>query len=183
MSSQAWLAETPWPTKQLPREELEERIVHFLETHWMGVLCTIGKNGPIGSPLEYHADGMVCYMLAQPGSPKITAMENDPRICLAAYAENSGWASVRGAQLFGNAVFLDVDTPEWDHAMTVYRWQASSAQIGRPLDVPPQIPLVMLDPDRIVYTEQWLRRDGWSPRQIWHKDPDKKAGARKYRYD
>ena len=50
MSALPWLAETPWPTKQLPRDELAERIEHFLATHWMGVLCTYGKNGPIGSP-------------------------------------------------------------------------------------------------------------------------------------
>ena len=148
----------------------------------MGVLCTYGKNGPIGSPVEFHADGMVLYILAQPGSPKIKAMQTEPRICFATYGENSGWASVRGVQLFGTAAFVAPGTPEHDEAMTVYRWQASSVQIGRPLDLPPQIPLLVLDPDRIVYTEQWLRKDGFGARQIWHKDPEKQSGAIKYSY-
>ena len=117
MSALPWLAETPWPTKQLPRDELTERIEHFLATHWMGVLCTYGKNGPIGSPVEFHADGMVLYILAQPGSPKIKAMQTEPRICFATYGENSGWASVQGAQLFGTAAFVDPGTPEHDHTM------------------------------------------------------------------
>ena len=182
MSTLPWLAETPWPTKQLPRDELTERIEHFLATHWMGVLCTFGTNGPLGSPVEFHADGTIIYILAQPGSPKIKAMQSEPRICFAAYGENSGWASVRGAQLFGRAAFINPGTPEHNNAMTIYRWQASSVQIGRPLDQPPQIPLLMLEPDRIVYTEQWLRKNGFSARQIWHKDSEMQSGTIKYSY-
>ena len=30
MTAHAWLQETPWPTKQLPRQELEERIAEML---------------------------------------------------------------------------------------------------------------------------------------------------------
>jgi hypothetical protein len=148
----------------------------------MGVLCTFGTNGPIGSPVEFHADGTIIYILAQPGSPKIKAMQSEPRICFAAYGENSGWASVRGAQLFGRAAFINPGTPEHNNAMTIYRWQASSVQIGRPLDQPPQIPLLMLEPDRIVYTEQWLRKNGFSARQIWHKDSEMQSGTIKYSY-
>jgi len=68
MSAHPWLTQTPWPTAQLPRTELAARIEHLLATHWMGVLCTTGKNGPIGSPIEYYAEGLVTYILPQPGS-------------------------------------------------------------------------------------------------------------------
>ena len=180
MSTLDWLAKSPWPTRQLDRSELESRIEHFLATHWMGVLCSLGKNGPIGTPVEYHADGFVLYVLPQPNSPKVKAMQNDPRICFAVYGENSGWASVQGAQLFAKAEFIEPGTPEHDHAMTIYRWEASSVQLGRPLDQPPQIPLVKIDPERVVYTQQWLRKDDYAPRQIWHKDPNKKSATRVY---
>ena len=183
MSAHPWLVETPWPTRQLPRDELEQRIIHLLATHWMGVLCTTGRDGPIGSPLEYHAEGLTCYILPQPGSPKVKALKNDPRVCLAIHAENSGWASVRGAQVFGRVHFIEPGTPEHDHAMTIYRWQASSAQLGRPLDRPPQIALAGIEPERIVYTEQWLRRDGFGPRQIWHRDPERKSGVLRYGHE
>ncbi|MEZ5566656.1 MAG: pyridoxamine 5'-phosphate oxidase family protein [Gammaproteobacteria bacterium] len=180
MSAHPWLGETPWPTKPLPRDVLTDRIEHFLGTHWMGVLCTISKNGPIGSPIEYHAEGTIAYVLPQPGSPKLAAMRKDPRVCLAIYGENSGWASVHGAQLFGNVEFLAPGTPSHDHAMTIYRWQASAAQLGKPLDRPPQIELARINPERIVYTEQWLRKDGYGPRQIWHRDPEVTGRARQY---
>lgn len=182
MPAHPWLSETPWPTKPLPRDQLTARIEHLLAINWMGVLCTLGKDGPIGSPVEYYAEGMVVYILPQPGSPKLKAMERDPRICFTLHAENTGWASVRGAQLFGTAQLLDPGTPDNDHAMTIYRWQSSAAQIGRSFDKPPSYRMLKLDPDRIVYTEQWLRKDGYGPRQIWHKDPEKKGRAIEYGY-
>ena len=180
MSAHPWLAETPWPTKQLSREELEKRIEHFLATHWMGVLCSISKSGPIGTPVEYHSEGNVLYVLPQPNSPKVKAMQNDPRICFAVYGENSGWASVLGAQIFAQAEFVEPGTPAHNHAMEIYAWESSSIQIGRSLDEPPQISMLKIVPERVVYTEQWLRKDGYAPRQIWHKDPDKKAATRTY---
>jgi nitroimidazol reductase NimA-like FMN-containing flavoprotein (pyridoxamine 5'-phosphate oxidase superfamily) len=180
MSAHPWLAETPWPTKQLPREELTSKIEHFLATHWMGVLCTIGKDGPIGSPVEYYADGMACYVLPQPNSPKLKAMQRDPRVCFAVHGENSGWASVQGAQLFADVEIIEPGTPEHEAAMQVYRWESSAVQLGKPIDEVPQVQLAKIDPHRVVYTEQWLRKDGFGPRQIWHKDPDKKAQSRKY---
>lgn len=107
MTAQPWLQETPWPTQQLPRQELEDRIEHLLATHWMAVLCTVGPNGPIGSPVEYFADGLKIYILPQPGSPKLKALQRNSRICVAVLANNCGWASVRGAQVFSTAKLVD----------------------------------------------------------------------------
>ena len=182
MTAHPWLKETPWPTQQLPREELEDRLEHLLAAHWMCVLCTAGKDGPIGSPVEYYAEGLVIYILPQPGSPKVKAMQSDPRICVTVHADNCGWASVRGAQIFARAEMVDPGTPEHDHIMSIYRWQASAVQTGGSLEKPPQIPMLKVDPDRIVYTEHWLRKSGFGPRQIWHRDANKERRAIKYGY-
>jgi nitroimidazol reductase NimA-like FMN-containing flavoprotein (pyridoxamine 5'-phosphate oxidase superfamily) len=180
MTTHPWLAETPWPTKQLPREELQSRIEHFLATHWMGVLCTLGKNGPIGSPVEYYATGTTVLILPQPNSPKLRAMQRDPRVCFAIYGENSGWASVRGAQIFAEVEIIEPGTEEHAAAMSVYRWQSSAVQLGKSMTDAPQVQLARLNPNRIVYTEQWLRKDGFGPRQIWHKDASVEGRANKY---
>jgi hypothetical protein len=34
---------------------------------------------------------------------------------------------------------------------------------------PPTDPLVVVEVERIVYTEHWLRRDGYAPRQFWRR--------------
>ena len=73
----------------------------------------------------------------------------------------AGWASAQGAQLFGEAEILDPGTPEWDHGMRIFKWPASAWEIDRPLDEPPEGQLMRLAPERIVYTEHFLRRDGY----------------------
>jgi hypothetical protein len=49
----------------------------------------------------------------------------------------------------------------------VFKWAASSSELGRALDEPPQGQLCRIVPDRIVYTEHMMRKEGYAPRQIW----------------
>ena len=165
-----WLDQIPWTTKPLPRDMLEHRIQRALTLTNLGMLGTLGLKGPIVSPLEFYGDKFTIYILPQPGSPKLKAMERDPRVSFAVANPMAGWVVAQGAQLFGRAEILDPGTPEWDYGMTIFRWQGSAAEINTGFDQPPQFQLMRLDPDRIVYTEHFLRKDGYGPRQIWRKD-------------
>ena len=78
-----WLDEIPWTTKKLPREMLEHRIQRALTLTNLGMLGTLGLNGPIVSPLEFYADILTIYVLPQPGSPTLKAMQRDPRVSFA----------------------------------------------------------------------------------------------------
>lgn len=165
-----WLEPANWPKTPYPRDLLEERIERVLTITNIGVLCTIGKDGPIGSPVEFYADGLSVYIFPQPNSPKLRAMQRDPRVSFAVMNPMAGWACTMGAQMFGKAQLLDVDTPEWARGMQVFKWPASSFEIGRALDGgPPRGQLMRLDPDRVVYTEHFLRKKGYAPRQIWRR--------------
>jgi hypothetical protein len=53
--------------------------------------------------------------------------------------------------------------------MEVYAWQKGATDLGRGFDRPPQLPLIKLAPDRIVYTEHYLRKEGYAPRQTWRR--------------
>jgi len=66
-----WLEQIPWTTKKLPRDQLEHKIQRALTLSNIGMLGTLGLNGPIVSPLEFYADQMAIYILPQPGSPKL----------------------------------------------------------------------------------------------------------------
>ena len=165
-----WLEQIPWTTKPLPRDMLEHRIQRALTLTNLGMLGTLGLKGPIVSPLEFYADKFTIYIFPQPGSPKLKAMERDPRVSFAVANPMAGWASAQGAQLFGRAELLDPGTSEWDYGMTIFRWQGSAAELNSGFDHPPQYQLMRLNPDRIVYTEHFLRKDGYGPRQIWRKD-------------
>lgn len=168
-----WLAKEPWPTAPMPREMLEQRIERVLTMTNIGYLGTVRKDGsPIVSPLEFYADGFTLYIFPQPNSPKIKAMQRDPRVAIAIANPMAGWACVMGCQIFGKATLLDVDSPEWQHGMKVFKWQASSAELGRKLEHPPRGQLARIDPDRIVFTEHLNRKYGYAPRQIWTPDGD-----------
>lgn len=166
-----WLEPENWPKVPMPRPDLESRIERILTLTNIAYLGTLGKNGPIVSPLEFYADGLDVYVFPQPNSPKLKAMQRDPRICLAVANPMAGWACAMGCQLFGSAELLDPGTSDWNRGMQVFKWVASSFEIGRISSEPPRGQLMRLRPDRIVYTEHFLRRDGFAPRQIWLRNP------------
>lgn len=168
-----FLVEEPWPTAKLTKAQLEAKIDRVFALTNIGYCGTVKKDGsPIVSPVEFYADGMSLYIFPQPNSPKVKAMARDPRISFAIANPMAGWACVMGAQLFGTVTLLDVGTPEWEHGMQIFKWPASSFELGRSLTEPPQGQLARIDPDRIVYTEHFMRKEGYAPRQIWLRDQD-----------
>ena len=165
-----WLEEEPWPTKSMPLELLEKRIERVLTMTNIGYLGTTMKNGQASvSPLEFYNEGFSLYFFPQPGSPKVKAMQRDPRVALAVANPMAGWACIMGCQVFGPATLLDVGTPEWEHGMKIFKWTASNFELGRPRDAMPRGQLARLDADRIVYTEHMMRKEGYAPRQIWRR--------------
>jgi len=168
-----WLEQEPWPTKQMSKELLESRIERVITMTNICYLGTVRKDGsPIVSPVEFYNHGMSLYVFPQPNSPKLKAMQRDPRVSIAIANPMAGWACVMGAQFFGKATILDVGTPEWEHGMKVFKWAGSSSELGRQLIEPPQGQLMRMDPDRIVYSEHLMRKQGYAPRQIWLRDSD-----------
>ena len=111
MSTAYRWVEAPWPMTELPREQLEDRIQQLLGSTNMCVMATTGKNGPIASPIEYYADCLDLYMLPDPGTPKLKALQRDSRISVAVHGAYHGWHSARGAQLFGRAEIIEPHAP------------------------------------------------------------------------
>ena len=170
-----WLAQKPWPTTELPQPELRARIERLLTMANMCVLATTGRYGAVATPIEYYAHGLDLYMYPQPGSAKIRNIERDPRVCAAVHMPYVGWASARGCQVFGEAELFEQGSREHEHGLDVFRWEASAAELNRPQDRPPEGIVLRLRADRIWYTEHWLRKDGYAPRQVWRRRLDPEA--------
>ncbi|MGK5444317.1 pyridoxamine 5'-phosphate oxidase family protein [Micromonospora sp. URMC 105] len=165
-----WLA-GPAPTARLDRDRLGERILNLLSSQNMCVLATVGPDGPLATPVRYfHLDFAVMFTAA-PNTPKMRNIAADPRVSVGVFAPLVGQASSRGAQLFGRARVLSEDDPDFAHWWPAVRWQSDHVERSRPLDEPPAGPLVVIEAERIVYTEHWLRRDGYAPRQFWQRAP------------
>ena len=167
-----WLDLDNRPTEPLPRDLLEQQIERVLTLTNIGFMGTIGKNGPICSPVEFYSEDMDIYIYPQPNSPKIKALQRDPRMSFAVANSMAGWASAMGVQLFGTAELLEPGTPDWEHGMTVFKYPASNWEVGRPIDLVPGGLLLRLRPDRITLTEHFLRRSGYAARQFWERDPE-----------
>jgi hypothetical protein len=163
-----WLS-GPTPTARLPRERLEERILNLLSSQNMCVLATAGPDGPLATPVRYYALGFAVMFTASARSPKMRNIAADPRVSVGIFAPLVGLASSRGLQLFGAARVLDPDHPDRASYWEAFRWENEHAERGRSLTAPPADPLVVIEAARIVYTEHWLRREGFAPRQSWRR--------------
>ncbi|MCW3813907.1 pyridoxamine 5'-phosphate oxidase family protein [Micromonospora sp. DR5-3] len=161
-----WLA-GPAPTARLDRDRLEERILNLFSSQNMCVLATTGPDGPLATPVRYFHLDFTLMFTAVATSPKMRNIAADPRVSIGVFAPLVGQASSRGAQVFGQARVLHVGDPDFDHHWPAYRWQSDHVERSRALDEPPTGPLVVVPAERIVYTEHWLRREGYAPRQFW----------------
>ncbi|MFW2405455.1 MAG: pyridoxamine 5'-phosphate oxidase family protein [Gammaproteobacteria bacterium] len=161
--------EPPWPEDELPREQLEDRIQQLISSLNMCVLATHGSNGPIASPIEYYAEGLDIYILPDPGTPKLRAMESDPRISYAVHHAYHGWHTARGAQVFGKAEIIEPHAPGWEHGMKVFRWHEWVTDLGMDASQPFERQVVKIVPDRILYTETWLWKLGFGAKQVWKR--------------
>jgi hypothetical protein len=94
-------------------------------------------------------------------------LRRDARVSAGIVAPLVGQASSRGLQMFGIARTFEWDDPEATGYWEAVRWQSDHVERGRPLTEPPTDPLTIITPRRILYTEHWLRRDGYRPRQTW----------------
>lgn len=165
-----WLA-GPAPKRRLDRDRLDERILNLLSAQNMCVLATAGPDGPLATPVRYYHLDFAILFTAAAGSPKMRNLAADPRVSIGVFAPLVGQASSRGAQIFGRARVLDAADSEHPHFWSAVRWQSDHVERSLPLERPPGGPLVVVEADRIVYTEHWLRRDGFAPRQFWQRVP------------
>ncbi|WP_174535883.1 pyridoxamine 5'-phosphate oxidase family protein [Micromonospora chalcea] len=163
-----WLT-GPAPTRKLDRDRLEERILNLLSAQNMCVLATAGPDGPLATPVRYYPLGFTLMFTAAPRSPKMRNIAADPRVSVGVFAPLVGLASSRGAQVFGAARVLGPEHPDRARHWAAFRWENEHAERGRSLAEPPEDPLVVIEADRIVYTEHWLRREGYAPRQHWRR--------------
>ncbi|MFD6609326.1 pyridoxamine 5'-phosphate oxidase family protein [Micromonospora chalcea] len=163
-----WLT-GPAPTRKLDRGRLEERILNLLSSQNMCVLATAGPDGPLATPVRYYPLDFTLMFTAAPRSPKMRNIAADPRVSVGVFAPLVGLASSRGAQVFGTARVLGPEHPDRARHWAAFRWENEHAERGRSLAEPPEDPLVVIEADRIVYTEHWLRREGYAPRQHWRR--------------
>lgn len=160
-----WLGD-PMPERRLERTDLEERIRNLLSTQNMCVLATTGPDGPLATPVRFFALDFSLMFTASPRSPKMRNIAADSRVSLAVFAPLVGLASSRGVQVFGDAVVIPDGHERFDHFWEAFRWESEQAEQGRSPDESPGS-VVVVEAERMVYTEHWLRKSGFAARHFW----------------
>ncbi len=152
--------------KQLPREELEEYIIEFLQEQNMCVLCTCKDNEPRATPIEYYSEGTALYMIADPGT-KIKNIESNPGVSVGIFAPYTGWLSVKGIQITGRARIIGEEDSDREHALQVYKWENTMKELG--LSGPPEQKIIKVEAEKIELTDISLKLNGYSAKQVWEK--------------
>jgi nitroimidazol reductase NimA-like FMN-containing flavoprotein (pyridoxamine 5'-phosphate oxidase superfamily) len=164
----------PWlsgPAKglALEREVLESRILNLFSSQNMCVLATVGNDGPLATPVRYFSLGFALMFTASPRSPKMRNIANNPAVSIGIFAPLVGLASSRGAQIFGNVEIVPDGSPRFAHYWEAFRWESEQIEQGRsPTESPGAV--AVIEAERIVYTEHWLRHDGYAARQFWKRN-------------
>ena len=162
-----WLT-GPAPDRRLDPGQLEERILNLLSSHNTAVIATVNADGsPTATPVRYFHLGFEIFYTSWDASVKSRNLRRDPRVSAGVVAPLVSQASSRGAQLFGTARTLQRDHPDADGYWEAVRWQSDHVERGRDITDLPDDPLTIVTPNRVVYTEHWLRRTGYAPRQVW----------------
>lgn len=139
----------------------------------MAVIASVDPAGsPAATPVRYFSLGVEVFSTSWNQSPTSRNLRRDPRVWAAVFAPLVGQVSSRGAQLFGTARTIERDHHDADAYWEAVRWLSDHVERGRSVDRPPTDPLAIITPQRILYTEHWLIRDGYRPRQTWRPAPE-----------
>ena len=141
--------------KHPTKKELEKEIINYLEKKHPCSLATCGKDGkPRVSVVDYINDGLVIYILSEGGDKFKNIMENDQvAIGIGTSARTS--LSVRGVNIWGKAEIFTDDTPEFAHALELFKPVIQSMEEsmgGDPIEIPRGVlRLLRITPAKMVY--------------------------------
>ena len=158
-------------TKQLPANELKQRVTDFLKSQNVCILCTSKGDVPRATPIEYYSEGTAVYILAGQGT-KMENIKANPRVSIGIYStpytDWTDWYKVIGVQITGSAKLLNEGEPGYADAFKVYEWQLYAKARGWDLNNPQKGgTIIKVDARKIEYRELALMAEGYSATQVW----------------
>jgi len=152
-------------TKQMSRDELEQRIAVFIKAHNMCVLATSKDDVPRATPIEYWADGTTLYISADPGTKRENIKAN-PGVSVGIHDPYIGPLSAKGIQITGEAKLLTDEDPEYDEALLMHRREKVGEEIG---EYKPRRggTLIKVEAKKIELLDLALKIEGYKARYVW----------------
>jgi general stress protein 26 len=151
--------------KYMPINELEKRIIEFLEGQNMCVLATCSNDVPRATPIEYHSKGITIYFVGEPGI-KLKNLRSNPKVSIGIFHPYVGWDSAKGAQISGNAKILSrKNSVEFKEGLDAYQWEKTAKELGLKVFPETGVELVRIEPKKIEFIDMSFKKMGYSPRQ------------------
>jgi nitroimidazol reductase NimA-like FMN-containing flavoprotein (pyridoxamine 5'-phosphate oxidase superfamily) len=92
-------------TKKLSKDELQERIIKFMDDHCICTLATCSDNIPRSTVLRYRSQGLAFYIFTE-GGGKVKNIRANPNVSVSICGEYSGFESVNCLQTWGKAEII-----------------------------------------------------------------------------
>jgi nitroimidazol reductase NimA-like FMN-containing flavoprotein (pyridoxamine 5'-phosphate oxidase superfamily) len=151
--------------KHMPLNQLEKRIIEFLEGQNMCVLATCSNDFPRATPVEYHSKGTTLYFVGEPGT-KLKNIKNNPSVSVGIFHPYIGWDSAKGAQITGKAKIISrKNSTEFKEGLAAYQWEKTAKELGLKTFPERGVELVKVEPKKIEFIDMSLRKMGYSSRQ------------------
>jgi len=136
------------------RIELEQEIIDYLEKKHPCSLATAGQDGvPRVSVVDYVNEGLVIYIFSEGGGKFKNLAENN-RVAVGIGTSTRTITSVRGVNIQGRADIFSEDTPEFAHAMKLFKplFDDFEKKTGAPVVFPPgMVRVIRVTPLSITY--------------------------------
>lgn len=97
--------------RRLGHDELKAKVSEFLEEHRLCTLATCSGGVPRSTPVRYRSRGLTIYILTE-GGGKVKNIRENPKVSVSLYGEYSGFQSVRGLQIWGEAEIIELEDRE-----------------------------------------------------------------------
>ena len=144
-------------------QELELKIIRYLQEHSVCTLATIEDNRPLASAMEFVNEGATLYLAAIADTRKVANLRANPAVSLTvneAYVEGQG---VRGLQIFGTARPI-TDPAERDRVRSLFSDKFTVYQMIHWKEK--RTVYYEITPDRIDYidySQEYGHKDTWLP--------------------
>jgi nitroimidazol reductase NimA-like FMN-containing flavoprotein (pyridoxamine 5'-phosphate oxidase superfamily) len=167
--------------RKMPREQLEQHLVEFIESHNVCVLSTSKDDIPRATPVTYCSEGTTLYILGDQGTTKLNNISANPRISVGISDPRTSWLSVKGVQITGQVTLITAGEPGFEEALRVYNFKermkenitemrkALGKEPGKevPLDKPPKgLVVIKVESKKIELCEYALLPQGYDFRQV-----------------
>ncbi len=96
---------------KLTDEELKKKIEQFLDKNRICALATCTDNVPRSTPVRYRSKGLSIYIITE-GGGKIRNLMKNPSVSVSLFGEYSGFQSVKGLQIWGDAEIIAPNNKE-----------------------------------------------------------------------